>query len=281
MQRSLHCSQRRNVTFLHGLRHFWLPAPLSLLVTVNVVRQSSFHKQELYHPRDLLWILAAIPGFRNKTGLPVFSWSSFFIWFLDFWLAWVTGLPVLSFQHTWHKHWMESIPLRSSLALVSLSLDTVVVDEVDELEENVGWSISCLEGVIDVEEWELDEEIDDKPGTTIGTKVLRVAMYSNTVLNEMVFLTVDPPLRISVFIAKLSERWNCWCILGDFIVKNISNSLTWTVASSCVCTSPLAVMTTVGLHDFVKISISSEFNSFLLIIYINAPESTTNSRSSS
>ena len=46
----------------------------------------------------------------------------------------------------------ESIPLRSSLALVSLSLDTFMVGEVDELEEDVGRSISCLESVIDVEE---------------------------------------------------------------------------------------------------------------------------------
>ena len=65
-----------------------------------------------------------------------------------------------------------------------------------------------------------------------------------------------------------------------FKVKNISNSLTHTVASSCVCTSPLAVMTIVGLHDFFKISISAEFKSFLLIICIDGPESTTKSRSS-
>ena len=65
-----------------------------------------------------------------------------------------------------------------------------------------------------------------------------------------------------------------------FIVKNISNSLTHNVASSCVCTSPLAVMTIVGLRDFVKVSISGEFKSFLLIICIDAPESTTNSHSS-
>ena len=65
-----------------------------------------------------------------------------------------------------------------------------------------------------------------------------------------------------------------------FIVKNISNSLTHTVASSCVCTSPLAVMTIVGVHDFVKVPISASLKSFLLIICIDAPESTTNSRSS-
>ena len=65
-----------------------------------------------------------------------------------------------------------------------------------------------------------------------------------------------------------------------FIVKNISNSLTYTIASSCVCTSPLAVMSVVGLHDFVKVSISTLLKSFLLIMCIDAPESTTNSLSS-
>ena len=63
-------------------------------------------------------------------------------------------------------------------------------------------------------------------------------------------------------------------------MKNFSNSLTYSVASSCVCTSQLAVMTIVGQHDFVKVSISAEFKSFLLIMCIVAPESTTNSLSS-
>ena len=39
-------------------------------------------------------------------------------------------------------------------------------------------------------------------------------------------------------------------------------------------------MTIVGLHDFVKVSISASLKSFLLIICIDAPESKTNSRSS-
>ena len=39
-------------------------------------------------------------------------------------------------------------------------------------------------------------------------------------------------------------------------------------------------MIIVGLHDFVKVSISASLKSFLLIICIDAPESTTNSRSS-
>ena len=37
-------------------------------------------------------------------------------------------------------------------------------------------------------------------------EVLRVALYPNTVFNEMWFLTGDPLIRVSVFIAKLSER---------------------------------------------------------------------------
>ena len=64
------------------------------------------------------------------------------------------------------------------------------------------------------------------------------------------------------------------------IVKKISNSLTYTVASSWVWTSTLAVLTIVGLHDFVKVSISASLKSFLLIMCIDAPESTTNSLSS-
>ena len=41
-----------------------------------------------------------------------------------------------------------------------------------------------------------------------------------------------------------------------------------------------AVMTIVGLDDFVKVSISASLKSFLLIMCIDAPESSTNSRSS-
>ena len=44
--------------------------------------------------------------------------------------------------------------------------------------------------------------------------------------------------------------------------------------------SPLAVITVVGLLGVVKVSISAEIKSFLLTMCIDAPESTTNSRSS-
>ena len=58
------------------------------------------------------------------------------------------------------------------------------------------------------------------------------------------------------------------------------NSLTYTVASSFVGTSPLAVTTVVGLFETLTVSNSAELRSFLLTMCLLAPESTTNSLSS-
>ena len=63
-------------------------------------------------------------------------------------------------------------------------------------------------------------------------------------------------------------------------VKNKSNSLTYTVASSFVSTSPLAVTTVVGISDAFTVSNSAELQSFLLTMCMIAPESTSNSLSS-
>ena len=53
------------------------------------------------------------------------------------------------------------------------------------------------------------------------------------------------------------------------------------MASSLVCTSPLAVITVVGFLDILMVSKNSaELRSFLLTMCILAPESTTNSLSS-
>ena len=112
-------------------------------------------------------------GFQHTTGLPVLTRGLHFYLVLDFGLVGLVNGSPLSFRSTSSldtcTEW-ESIPLRSSLSRVSLSLNTVVVGEVDELEEYVGRLLSCLEGVIDVEEGKLEEELVDKPRTTIGTK---------------------------------------------------------------------------------------------------------------
>ena len=111
-------------------------------------------------------------------------------------------------------------------------------------------------------------------------EVLRVADNPNSVFNEMWFLTIDPFVEYPFSSQSFPNDNTAGVFSRTFIVKNISNSLTYTIASSCVCTSPLAVMTIVGLHDFAKVSISASLKSFLLIICIDAPESTTNSLSS-
>ena len=91
----------------------------------------------------------------------------------------------------------------------------------------------------------------------------------------MWFLTIDHFIRVSVSSQSFPSDNTAGVFSRTFIVKKRSNSLTYTIASSCVCTSPLAVVTIVGLHDFVKVSISALLMSFVLIICIDAPESTT------
>ena len=47
-------------------------------------------------------------------------------------------------------------------------------------------------------------------------EVLRIVLCSNPVFNEMLFLTIDPFIGISVFIAKLSTRQYCWRVFENF-----------------------------------------------------------------
>ena len=72
------------------------------------------------------------------------------------------------------RYWLGNLSHRvlTVLGRSTRLLDTVedvMGGEVDELEEDVGRSISIFEGAIDVEEGKLEEELVDKPGTTIGT----------------------------------------------------------------------------------------------------------------
>ena len=59
---------------------------------------------------------------------------------------------------------------------------------------------------MDVEEGKLEEELVDKPGTTIGTKFSVLHCIRLPFSMRCGFLTVDPFKGISVFIAKLSQR---------------------------------------------------------------------------
>ena len=144
--------------------------------------------QELCHPQDSLWILASIPVCRNDTGLSTLARDPHF---LGFWILVGLGNGSLrSFLSTCDLDTdagSESVPHMSAFALLSLSLDTITVGEVDELEEDEGWSISCLESVMDVEEWNLEEELAAKTGTTIGTKFSVLHCIRIPFFNEMWF----------------------------------------------------------------------------------------------
>ena len=96
--------------------------------------------------------------------------------------------------------------------------------------------------------------------------------------NEMWFLTIDPFIRIPVFIAKLSERQHCRRAFEDFHSQEyIPNSLTYTIASSCV------LHFSIGGYDYRK---TTRFRqgihfSIIQVLFADHMQSTTNSRSSS
>ena len=97
----------------------------------------------------------------------------------------------------------------------------------------------------------------------------------------MRFLTADPVECIYMILKEFHKGKNCGSFSSRSItLTNESNSLTCTVASSLVRTSPLAVITVVGLLDVLMLSNSAKLRSFLLTKCILAPESTTDSLSS-
>ena len=92
-------------------------------------------------------------------------------------------------------------------------------------------------------------------------EVLGIARYSNPVFDEICGFWPLIHSKEYPFSSQSFPSDNTAGVFSrTFIVKNISNSLTYTIASSCVCTSPLAVMTIVGLHE-LRQSIHFSFTS--------------------
>ena len=162
-------------------------------------------------------------------------------------------------------------PRRSSLILPLLSgtgfsmyLLTSNAEPCDEDDDEVGV------GVV--------EELVDKPGTTNGTKFDKL----QPILLSFLWWDVG-------FWPLVQWEENPWSsqsfprerIVGvssrSITLTNKSNSLTFTVASSLVSTSLLAVITVVGLLDVLMVSNSANLKSRLLTVWILARESTTNS----
>ena len=186
--------------------------------------------QELCHPQDSLWILATIPVRRNNTGLPVPV--------RDF--SFLLGLVILVGLFNNSSYVSEEYgSLRTCLSTLSLdtiaggwsefsnSVEDVVGVEIDDLEEDVGWSICCLEGVMDVEEGKLEEELADKPRTTIGKKFSVLHCIRIPFLFKRCGFW---PLIHSYEYPCLSQSFpndkTAGVSLRTFIVKNKSNSLT-------------------------------------------------------
>ena len=130
----------------------------------------------------------------------------------------------------------------------------------------------------DVED-EPELELEDNPGTTTGLRF--------SVLHGFF------PFLVRWGFWPLAHSEACQCssqsLPNDKTASASSSSCTvtnrlglWTntCASSWVCTYPLAVNTTAGFLDLFTVPISSELKSFLLSMCIDAPGSTTNSRSS-
>ena len=123
----------------------------------------------------------------------------------------------------------------------------------------------------------------NKPGNTIGTKFSVFQNYpSPRPLLRCGFLTIGPFVGIPVFHRKAFPSDNTAGVLSrTFIVKKISNSLD--IHNCLFMRLHLSIGgygLSQGLYDFVKVSISALLKSFLLIMCIDAQESTKNSRSS-
>ena len=175
----------------------------------------------------------------------------------------------------------ESIPLRSSLSRVTLSLNTLVVGELDELEEDVGWLRSCLESVIDVEEGKLEEKLDDKPGTPRSEQ------------SSPYYIVFESRFWWDVVFDRWSTRKNIRFHRKAFratILLACFRGLSLSTKYPLLWHTPLPLHASALLHWLLWPSwvytTSSRYpfrqnsNPFLLILCIDAPESTTNFRSS-
>ena len=101
---------------------------------------------------------------------------------------------------------------------MTLSLDTVegvMVGEVDELEEDVGWSISCLEGVVVVEEGNDGGRTRWQSRNHDGNEVFCVALYPNPVFNEMWFID-HWSIHKNICFHSLSQRQYWWRVFEAF-----------------------------------------------------------------
>ena len=93
----------------------------------------------------------------------------------------------------------------------------------------------------------------------------------------MWFLTADPVVCIPMILTEFPKKVLRELLQEAYTLTSKSTCLTCNVASSLVCTSPLAVITVVELLDVLLLSNSAKLKSRLPTICILALESTRNS----
>ena len=182
---------------------------------------------ELLRPQDFLWILLTIFGRSRNKSHRTGSVSSFLFVFFGFYWFW---------RHVSPRAW-----------LLILSLRVVSGRNVETTEScgNDAWNVCVAE---------LEEPVDE-PGTTIGTQfsVLHCIRLPSSIRCGFW------PLVHSYEYPWSSQNFQSERTAGvssrSFTVTNKSNSLTYTVASKFVCTSPLAATTVVGLLETLRITI--------------------------
>ena len=167
----------------------------------------------------------------------------------------------------------SGFPHNSSLVLRLLSVAGfsvyLLTSNTESCDEDVG---SCDEDVEEAGEDEV-EELRRQARDNEWYAVRCIAIDFLSMFGETWFLTAGMVVGIS----QSFQRERTGTVPPRSItVTNKTNSLKYTVASSLVCTSPLAVITVVGFFEILMVSNSS----FLLTICRLAPESTTNSLSS-
>ena len=182
----------------------------------------SLSDQELCHPRDILWILAAIPVCRNTTGLSRSIRST----------------------RTWHGRLMGIYPARifpfSSLTVAwccrswwrrrawgRCRMMTLLSWKCHWCWMNENWRTNLLA---------------DKPGTKIGTKFSMLNWIRIPFWMRCGFWPLIHSSEYQFSSQSFPSDNTAGVLSRTFIVKNIPNSLTYKIASSCVCTSPLAVI---------------------------------------
>ena len=225
---------------------------------------------EFHRPPNFPWILAAIPGSQNHhTGYSVLSWFLYLV-FGFCWLGFI-WLPWSIINQLRHWHWRD-VTVKCIFPFSNLNF---TYWRWSRWGWRRWWRMTLLFRTCLWSRWR-SRRWTWQAWNHERNEVFRIANYPNPFLMRCGFWPLIHSWEYPFSSQSFPSDNTAGVFLRTFIVKNISNSLTYTVVWSSVCTSPLAVMTVAGLHDFVKVSISALLKSFLLIMCIEAPESTTN-----